>query len=99
MKSMLLGVLLVVSACADAKSSSSSSRSTSYKSSSHKSSSSTRTSVRPKTKTQVVSVRQITSRCSGIQAPFVEYDRSDREWEYECPTGRKMNRFGRCECK
>jgi len=99
MKTLLLCGMLVLSGCADAKSSVSSGRSSSHKSSSYKSSISTRASVRQRNATPALSVRPTTSRCSGTQAPFVGYDWDDLEYEMACPTGRKMNRFGRCECK
>lgn len=103
LKITLLAALLVVSGCADAKSSSSSSRSpSSYKSSSgYKSSSSYKsgkTSKPSAVKRTIVSVTNA-SRCSGVQQPHVEWDLDDREYEYSCHSGRKLNRNGDCECK
>lgn len=77
LKITLLAALLVVSGCADAKSSSSSSRSSS---SSHKSSSSYKggkTSKPSAVKRTIVSVTNA-SRCSGVQQPHVEWDFDDR---------------------
>lgn len=105
LKITLLAVLLVASGCADAKSysSSSSSRSSSssYKSSSYKSSSSYKGGKISKpsaVKRTTVSVTNA-SRCSGVQQPHVEWDLDDKEYEYECHSGRKLNRNGDCVCK
>ena len=94
-KITLLAALLVMSGCADAKSSSSSSRS-SYKSqSSYRSG---KASKPPVVKRTIVSVTNA-SRCSGVQQPHVEWDFDDKEYEYECHSGRKLNRNGDCVCK
>ena len=99
-KALLLAGLLSVAGCADAKSSSSSSSSRSSSSSSYKSSSSSSSykptvassSFKPKPK-------PTSNRCSGSVNPSVVYDWDDAEYEYECQSKRKMNRFGSCVCK
>lgn len=97
LKIALLAALLVVSGCADAKSSSSSSsRSSGYKSSS--SYKSGKTSKPSAVKRTIASVTN-SSRCSGVQQPHVEWDLDDREYEYTCHSVRKLNRNGDCVCK
>ncbi len=101
-KVLLLAGLLSVAGCADAKSSSSSSfsRSSSSSSSSYKptvASSSYKPTVasssyKPKPK-------PTSNSCSGSVNPSVVYDWDAAEYEYECPSKRKMNRFGSCVCK
>ena len=98
LKITLLAALLVVSGCADAKSSSSTSRSSS---SGYKNSSSYRGGKASKpsaVKRTIVSVTNA-SRCSGVQQPHVEWDFDDREYEYTCHSVRKLNRNGDCVCK
>ena len=56
------------------------------------SSNSSRSSFKPKPTTT-------TKCCSGSVNPSVVYDWGDAEYEYECPSKRKMNRFGSCVCK
>ena len=99
LKITLLTALLVVSGCADTKSSSgSSSRSSS---SSYKSSNSYKSSKTSKPSTVRQTIVSVTnsSRCSGVQQPHVEWDFDDKEYDYECHSGRKLNRNGDCVCK
>ena len=90
LKITLLAALLVVSGCADAKSSSRSS--SSHKSSSHNSS-------RPSVVKWTIASVTNASHCSGVQQPHVEWDLDDREYEYTCHSVRKLNRNGDCVCK
>ena len=112
-KVLLLAGLLSVAGCADAKSSSSSSSSRSSSSSSYKSSSSSSYKPKPVKSSSGSSYKSsmasssykpkpattTSNRCSGSVNPSVVYDWDDAEYEYECPSKRKMNRFGSCVCK
>ncbi len=90
-KVLLLAGLLSVAGCADAKGGSSSSFSRSSSSSSYKPTVAS-SSYKPKPK-------PTSNRCSGSVNPSVVYDWDAAEYEYECPSKRKMNRFGSCVCK